>query len=154
MADELNAAITQVKTDVATLTSNVNKVSLGQPMTALPSATHNKAEAFVYMVSGKPLNDTLTSTSEKHRVDIRFYWLLQEPNKEVVEQEMAQLWDVLMTKFFGDDADRNLTEKCTLCLIGDETGGSGYVCGYEMIGGKLHRVLVVPCEIILDTHGV
>lgn len=153
MADELKNALDQIKTDVAALT-NVQRAQLGQPLDALPEATAEKAVAAVYMVSGQPQNNTYTATTESHRVDVRFYWLLTPANVEVVEQSMASMWDVMMTKFFGSDADRNLSEKATVALVGGTSGNLPYQAGYESIGDKAHRTLIVPVEVVLDTHSV
>ena len=153
MAAELYNALAQVKTDMATLT-NVQYVQLGQLMSAATEATESKCVACVYMVSGSPDNDNYTSTSEHHRVEAAFYWPLNAHNVELVEQNMATMWDVAMTKFFGSDADRNLTEKATLALVGSEGGNEPYRAGFVEIGGVLHRVLTIPVQIILDTHSV
>ena len=82
------------------------------------------------------------------------YWLLTTTNVEVIEQNIATTWDQIMTKFIGTDADRNLTEKCTLALVGTDDGTEPYRCGYEVIGGKNHRVMIVPIEVKLNTHSV
>lgn len=153
MAGELKNALDQIKADVATL-ANVQRATLGQPLTAIPETTESKCTAAVYMMSGGPLNDAYASTSEKHRIEIRFYWLLTPGNVEIVEQSMATMWDVVMTKFFGSDADRNLSDKVTLAQVGGEGGRDPYATGYESISERLHRVLIVAVEVTLDTHSV
>lgn len=153
MADELKDILVQLKTDVAAVT-NVNRAILGQPMDALAEATYAKPIAAVYMTSGAPLNDTYAATQERHRIEMRFYWLLTPMNSEKVELNMASMWDLLMEKFFDSDGDRNLSENCTIALIGGETGNQAYQAAYERIGGKMHRILIVPIEVILHTHSV
>lgn len=153
MANELKAALDQVKVDMATLT-NVQRVQLGQPMSSLSEATQGKCVACVYLMNGSADNDTYKATSEHHKLEMSFYWPLSPENVEVVEQNMATMWDVIMVKFFGADADRNLTETATIALVSGEDGGQPYSAGYQDVAGKLHRVMSVPLEIILDTHSV
>ena len=151
MANELKNAMDELKTQVDAIT-DVQKASLGQPLTALPSSSHNKCEAFIYLLSGARGSTTYSTDTEEHRVEVRFYWLLTPINSQVVEQSASTMWDRVMTKFHGDDADRNLTETATLAEVGG--GGQIYNAGFQEIGGKLHRLLTVPFEITLDTHGV
>lgn len=153
MANELLAALDELKAQVAAITG-VQRAQLGQPLTALPDATHDKAVACVYLMTSTPLNDAYSSTSETHRAEMRFYWLLTPSNVELVEQSAARMWDRLMTKFFGTDADRNLSETATLALVGSEDGNTPCQYGYEAIGDKQFRVLIAPVVIILDTHAV
>ena len=153
MASELKNALAQVKTDVDTVTTT-NRVQLGLVLTALPETSEANCVVSVTMRSGQPNNDTFTATSEKHQILMRAYWLLIAANVEIVEQNMAIFWDALMTKFFGADGDRNLSEKATIALVGGIEGNQPYECGYETIGGKLHRVMIIPLELILDTHSV
>ncbi len=153
MADELKGAIDQLKTDVAAITG-VQRAQLGQLLSSANEATKDKCVAAIYMMAGAPRNDALTSTSEYHIVHIRMYWLITPMNVEVVEQSMASMWDLLMEKLFDDDGDRNLTETCTLGMISGEDGIDPYECAYEVIDGKQHRIMIVPFEIILDTHEV
>jgi hypothetical protein len=153
MANELKNALDQIKTDVAAITG-VQRAMLGQPLDALPDATQTKCVAAIYMTSGAPLNDTYTATEEQHIFEMRFYWLLQKLNVEVVEQSMASMWDLILEKFFDSDADRNLSEKVTCALVGGDGGRYRYRAGYEEIGGKWHRVLIVPLEIVINTHSV
>lgn len=153
MAAELKNALDQLETDVASL-ANVQRAQLGQLMNAAAEATESKCVACVYMVSGSPDNDTFTATTERHRVEVAFYWPLNAHNVELVEQNVATMWDVAMTKFFGSDADRNLTEKATLAMVAGEDGNEPYNAGYVEIGGKLHRVLTIPVQVVLNTHSV
>ena len=153
MAGELLAALNQLKTDVAAI-SGVQRTQLGQAVDALPEATMDECVAFVSLRSGGPENEALTSTTERHLVHLRFYWLLIPSTVETVERSVATMWDLIMTKFFGSDADRNLTETSTIALVGGELGDLGYEALFERIGNKLHRVLIVPIEIILNTHSV
>jgi hypothetical protein len=154
MANELKLAVDQLKSTLANDVANVNRVTLGQPLTAIPNTAHNACEVFLYLVSGASTNNTFTDTTESHRVDARFYWLLSPQNSEVVEQNMLSMWDLVMTVFYGDDADRNLTETCTLSLVNGENGQFLYEAGYATLSKKLHRVLTIPFGIILDTHSV
>lgn len=153
MANELKNALDQIKTDVGVLT-NVQRAMLGQTLDALSDATGSKCVACIYMLNGGPLNDTFASTSERHSVHLRFYWLLNPSYVEQVEQNMATMWDVVMTQFFGSDADRNLSEKASVALIGGIDGGQPYVCGYEEVSGKLHRIMDIPVELELHTHSI
>lgn len=153
MANELKDALDQLKTDVDAI-STTQRVQLGPILTALPEADQSNCVVSITLRAGYPDNDTYTATSEHHQIELRFYWLLTPPNVEIVEQNVATMWDLVMTKFFGGDADRNLTEKCTLALVGGTETPRPYQCGYEVISNKLHRVLIVPVEIILDTHSV
>lgn len=153
MANELLNALNELKTQAAAITG-VQRAQLGQSLTALPDATHDKAVACVYMATSTPANDTYTATSENHRAEIRFYWILTPGNVELVEQAAATMWDRVMTKFFGADADRNLSDLVTLALAGNQEGTAPCTYGYEIIGDKTHRILIVPIEIILDTHAV
>ncbi len=153
MAAELLAALNQLKTDVAAI-SNVQRAQLGQLLSAANEATKDKCVASVYMVGGAPKNTEYTSTSEYHIVHIRLYWLITPLSAEVAEQSMATMWDLIMEKLFDDDGDRNLTETCTLGLVAGEDGTEPYECAYEMIDGKQHRIMIIPFEILLDTHEV
>lgn len=153
MADELSNALDQLITDLETIT-NIQRAQLGQMLESMPEATHSKCVAAVYMMRGRPDNSTYTSTTEYHEIEVKLYWQLQPINVEVVESAVASMWDLLMTKFFGDDADRNLSDKTTIALISGTDGTVPYQVGYEEIGGKLHRVMIVPFEIVLDTHSV
>ena len=153
MAAELKGALDQVKTDIAAVT-NVQSVTLGPILDAIPEAQAEAASVSITLTNGRPLNDALTSTSEAHRIGVRMYWLLQPITVELVEQNLATMWDLVMTKFFGSDADRNLSENCTLALVGTKDGSEPYRCGYEVIGGKQHRVMIIPIEVLLDTHSV
>lgn len=153
MADELKDALDQIKADIVAV-SGVERAQLGPILDALPETSHNTCVASVTMASGIPHNDTYTATRETHHVQLRLYWRLMPMNVEVVEQSMASMWDLIMIKFFGGDADRNLSENCTLALVGSADGGEPYLCGYETINGVQHRVLVMTCEVILNTHSV
>lgn len=153
MAGELYAALAQIKVDVAAITG-VQVAHLGQALTAIANATATKAEAAVYVTRGGPMSDTYKSTTEVHVVEVKFYWLLTPANVEVVEQATAEMWDLVMAKFFGSDPDRNLSEKCTIALVAGENGREQYMAGYEEVGGKIHRVLIVPIEVTLDTHAI
>lgn len=153
MADELKNALDQLKTDIDSI-SNTNRVQLGPILDALPDTTQVEAVVAITLVKGMPHHDTYTATTDLHMVQMRWHWLLTPINVEVVEQNMASQWDLMMVKFHGADADRNLSEKATLFLLGDEEGTQGYECGYEDLGGKLHRVMVVMGQLILDTHSV
>ena len=153
MADELKAVLDQLKTDIDAITGS-NKVQLGQLLTAIPEATHDKFVAAISMRQGVPSNDTYTATSESHLIDVRVYFRIKPELVEKVEQAVASVWDLFMEKFFDGDGNRNLSSTCTVCLIGGEEGTQFYQCGYELVGGKLHRVLIFTFEVILDTHEV
>lgn len=154
MADELKNALDQIKTDVASI-SGVQRVELGPIIDSMPDTSSSQCVVSVSMISGVAENETYTATTERHNIQLRFHWVLMPDNKETVEQSMASMWDLLMTKFFGDDADRNLTEKATLYLIGSSNGSSEYKAGYLQIGkGTWYRILDVPSELVLNTHSV
>lgn len=153
MANELKNALDQLKTDCGTL-ANVQRVQFGQPLNSLADATATKSVVAIFLTTGGPLNGTYTATSEKHLAIMRFHWLLTPGMEDTVEQSMMTAWDVIMTKFFGADADRNLSDKVTLGLVAGEDGSQRYTCGYTDIGGKWHRIMDIPFEIILDTHAV
>src|SRR3990170_4144397 len=107
MANELKNTLDQIKTDLGTITG-IQRVQLGQLVTAIPEATLDKCYGCVYMRQGKIDYHTFTAAREIHLMEMRFYWLLQAATVEKVEQSMATMWDRLMTEFFGDDGDRNL----------------------------------------------
>ena len=138
MANELNAALDQVRTMAASI-STIRGSTKGQPVGGIPVTPW----VAVFLSDGTSRPMTYGSGTglieETHNITIRVYWDLKDA--EETEKNLEQMWSLVLAKFAGDyDLGSSVTYSDLV----------SYSTGFQDISGVSYRIL--DCTLTVAMH--
>jgi len=141
-------ALITLKESLADTLENVQKVELGQPLSALADASATKSRLFIHLTDGYSVRRGIGDCDQLHAYgSIRCYWLMTMQNRELVEKSVANMI-VQMPYYYSTTSGLTLTDNVAQWYLRSTAGVSRtYQVGYELIGGSQHRVLIFSIEI-------
>lgn len=141
-------ALISLKESLADTLEEVQKVELGQPTDALADVSARKSRLFIHLTDGFTVRRGIGDCDQLHAYgNIRCYWTMSRQNRELVEKSVANMI-VQIPYYYSTTSGLTLAEGVAKWYLRSTAGVSRtYQVGYEIIGGKQHRVLIFSIEV-------